>query len=100
MFATKTPPASFGQNNKSRAAVGVSGGKAAAAETVSVVGGMAIKKNETFVRRLSASTEQQQQQKKPNQQSAATPRPEPVKLQQESFQPAAAETAPRKVKRT
>ena len=88
MFATKTPPSSFGQSNKSRAVV-VSGGKAAA-ETV---GGMAIKKTETFVRRLSTSSEQQ---KKPNQSSTPTPRPEPVKLQHENFQPAV-ETAARKV---
>ena len=90
MFATKTPPSSFGQSNKSRAVV-VSGGKAAA-ETV---GGMAIKKTETFVRRLSTSSEQQ---KKPNQSSTSTPtpRPEPVKLQHENFQPAV-ETAARKV---
>ena len=99
MFATKTPPSSFGQaaSNKSRGAVVVSGGKAAAAAASSAetanVGGMAIKKNETFVRRLST-----EQAKKTNAhaQSSTPSRPEPVKLQQENFQ-AAAETAPRKV---
>ena len=87
MFATKTPPSSFGQNNKSRAVV-VSGGKAATAET----GGMAIKKTETFVRRLSASAEQQQKK----QSTLKTLMPEPVKVQQESFQ-AAADSPARKV---
>ena len=99
MFATKTPPSSFGQaaSNKSRGAVVVSGGKAAAAAASSAetanVGGMAIKKNETFVRRLST-----EQAKKANAhaQSSTPSRPEPVKLQQENFQ-AAVETAPRKV---
>ena len=64
----------------------VTGGKA------ELVGGMPIKKTETFVRRLSASAEQ----KRPQQQSA--PRPEPVKLPQENFQPQAVESAPRKVR--
>ena len=98
MFATKTPPSSFGQaaSNKSRGAVVVSGGKAAAAAAASsadtaTVGGMAIKKNETFVRRQST-----EQAKRPSAQSSTPVRPEPVKLQQENFQ-AAAETAPRKV---
>ena len=54
---------------------------------------MAIKKNETFVRRLST-----EQTRKPNPQTT-TPRPDPVKLQQETFQ-AAVETVPRKVRMT
>ena len=99
VFATKTPPSSFGQaaSNKSRGAVVVSGGKAAAAAASSAetanVGGMAIKKNETFVRRLST---EQAKKTSAHAQSSTPSRPEPVKLQQENFQ-AAAETAPRKV---
>ena len=61
----------------------VTGGKA------ELVGGMPIKKTETFVRRLSASAEQKK---------ATTPRPEPVKLPQENFQPQPVESAPRKVR--
>ena len=99
VFATKTPPSSFGQaaSNKSRGAVVVSGGKAAAAAAAAssaetaTVGGIAIKKNETFVRRVST-----EQAKRTGAQSATPSRPEPVKLQQENFQ-ATAETAPRKV---